>query len=147
LAQDFLARQVEAWVFDQDRFELLEGATDGGFADTIGHGDVSEGAIFSPVHQDHQEPIFQTELGVTSSGGQSFLEHLDHEGEGFLGDASQAFEDVRFAVLEVKIVHASTMAQTRTELCKRSNVIIPAASTLSYSALQDLPGWEIRNEL
>ena len=112
---------MKAFVLDEDRLELVDSATDGSFADTIGHGDVGEGAIFAPVHHDHQEPVFQTEFGVASSGGQSFLEDLDHEGEGLFGDAGQSFEDVGFAVLEVKVVHASIMTPAPTPLCKRFN--------------------------
>ena len=60
LPEGFPSWQMETVVLDENILELFDRAADGGFADAIGGGDVSLGAILAPIHQRHQQSIFQT---------------------------------------------------------------------------------------
>ena len=51
---------METVVLDENILELFDRAADGGFADAIGSRDMGLGAILAPVHQYHQQSIFQT---------------------------------------------------------------------------------------
>ena len=60
MAQGFLARQVKAFVLQEQGLELLDRAPDGCFADAVGAADVFLSAVFAPVHQDHEQAVFDT---------------------------------------------------------------------------------------
>lgn len=102
---------MEAFVLYQDVLELTHRAADGRLVDAVGFADVFLGAVLAPVHQHHQEPVFQTRRWRVAQGGQVGLKHLHHQGEPLFGDAGEPFELVRGIVVKVSIEHDFTMTQ------------------------------------
>jgi hypothetical protein len=103
--QDFLARQVEAFVLDEKVLAVSDRAADRGFPDAIGFADGFLSTVFPPVHQHHEPTVFQTEFGRASEGGPSPHEGVPHQSKGWFRDAGEPFELFRGIVFDVSVEH------------------------------------------
>ena len=90
---------METVVLDENILELFDLAADGGYADAISSGDVGLGAILAPIHQRHQQSIFQTLGWRPAKIAQTGSQHVGHHRKNVRRSARKAFEHFRFRVL------------------------------------------------
>ena len=111
---------MEALVLEEDLLEVLDRTADGGFADAIAHADMGVSAIFTPVHQDHEQAVFQTKRRGTPKNADACAQNITHQVKDSWGSAGEAFEHFGFAVFEICVEHTYFYVNDPQDLCKRS---------------------------